>query len=441
MADSATTDVADRSTRRDLRGVASGLLSVVASGARLWWGHWPLLLTIALLGGAGRMAALWAAATVSEHSNTGGVALLVLAPLCSVAAIVGMLHVLRHAMPSLAAAGSVHAAPDVTTGRERRLVDVLASVMVPFLAVYASYGLLAEDTRRYLNTISTQEYYDSLASVATGGEGFDGDRMVFATGWVAVALVLLAMVLRWALARWDRRTVERRGRRSRGLAFAGAYVEVFWMVTLAAHLVLYKDRLWSWVESRRGVDMVIDWWLGFLDLLGPVAGPVDAVVDWALGVVSGIDGLVVVPVAWLTVGAIVYGHRVVPPARAPLRAPVLDRVPAPVRRWGGELVGQVVGDLRSRFTGLVGGLRLLAVAGLGPMLVFGLAFLAAARIEDGLGLLARAVLGPQDLSTWLAFSPHVLTVTRAIGLTVTMSLLAAAVDRVLSTPQSTTRVA
>ena len=47
MADSATTDVADRSTRRDLRGVASGLLSVVASGARLWWGHWPLLLTIA----------------------------------------------------------------------------------------------------------------------------------------------------------------------------------------------------------------------------------------------------------------------------------------------------------------------------------------------------------------------------------------------------------
>jgi hypothetical protein len=66
------------------------------------------------------------------------------------------------------------------------------------------------------------------------------------------------------------------------------------------------------------------------------------------------------------------------------------------------------------------------------MLIFGLAFLASARLEDGLNLLARHLIGPQELDTWLAFSPHVTTVARAIGLTVTLCLLAAAVDRVLA---------
>jgi hypothetical protein len=98
-----------------------------------------------------------------------------------------------------------------------------------------------------------------------------------------------------------------------------------------------------------------------------------------------------------------------------------------VRRVGGE----VLADLRERFTALTGGIRQLAIAGLAPMLIFGLAFLASARLEDALNLAGRRLLGPQELDTWLAFSPHVATVTRAIGLTVTICLLAAAVDRVL----------
>jgi hypothetical protein len=94
--------------------------------------------------------------------------------------------------------------------------------------------------------------------------------------------------------------------------------------------------------------------------------------------------------------------------------------------------GEVFGDVRERFAGLTGGLRQLAIAGLAPMLIFALAFLASARLEDALNMLARRLIGPQELDTWLAFSPHVDTVTRAVGLTVTMCLLAAAVDRVLS---------
>lgn len=425
MADSAGATAG--SARSGLWAGGADLVSVVSTAVRLWLGHWPILLTIALLGGAGRMAALWAAVELSGVSNTLGVAVLVFAPLCSITSIVLLLHVLRGSLPYLAAAGAVHAPVDPTTRRERQLIDMLASVLVPFLAVYASYGLLAEDSFRYRNSIAGKEFSENAAPLF-GANGIDIDRFVFATGWVAAAIVLGAIAVRWGLAR-----LEGRGRSAR-LGFVGAYVEVVWMMTLAAYLAASKDRAWAWVEGRRAIDIVLSWWLDLLDLVGPAARPLDAAVTWVGGLLGELDDIVVVPIAWLTVGAIVYGHKLAAgPARPPRggRASRFDRLPAPVRRWGGELVGQLVGDVRARFSGLVSGIRRLAVAGLGPMLVFALAFLASARIEDGLQLLVRVWLGPQQVDTWLAFSPHVDTVTRAIGLTITMCLLAAAVDRIL----------
>ncbi len=46
-------------------------------------------------------------------------------------------------------------------------------------------------------------------------------------------------------------------------------------------------------------------------------------------------------------------------------------------------------------------------------------------------------MGPQAASPWLAFTPHITTITRAVGLTVTVCLLAAAVERVLATGGAT----
>ena len=67
-----------------------------------------------------------------------------------------------------AAASAVHAPKDATSGRERSVVDVLASVLVPFLAVYASYGLLAEDRFRYQNAIFGREWGDALTTPMQG---------------------------------------------------------------------------------------------------------------------------------------------------------------------------------------------------------------------------------------------------------------------------------
>lgn len=407
-----------------LRALGADLVRVVADGGRLWLRHWPALLTIALLGGAVRMGAIWAASAVSEANSTLGFAVLVLGPLGSVAAIVLMLLVMRQSLPTLSAAAGLGAPVDPTTHRPRRVVDVLASVLVPFLAVYTSYGYLAEDRDRYENAIILGEQQQDIWSDTTAHAEFE--RALVATGWVVIAVIVVAVVLRWGLARLEGRV------RRTPLGFVGAYVEAFWLVVAAAGFAAYREDVWAWVESRRAIDIVIGWWESFLDVLGPVAGPVDAVADQLLQILSNLDDLVVVPLAWLAVGAVVYGRklearplRITPPRR-------LERVPGRVRLWVGKVLKPVGGDLRARFSGLVNGTRQLAVAGLGPMLVFGLAFLVALRLEDLLVLGVRALTGPQPLDTWLAFSPHVETVTRAVGLTVTAALLAAAVDRVLA---------
>ncbi len=406
-----------------LRALAADLVTVVADGGRLWLRHWPVLLTIALLGGAVRMGAIWAATAVSDTNSTLGFAVLVLGPLGSVAAIVLMLLAMRRSLPALAAASAAHAPVDPTTGRERRIVDMLASVLVPFLAVYASYGYLAEDRDRYENATVLAERSRDIWS-GTVRNNFD--RALVASGWVLVAIIVIAVVLRWGLARLEGRV------HATPLGFVGAYVEAFWLIVLAAAFASYREEIWAWVEGRRAIDIVIGWWESFLDLLGPVAGPVDAVADQVLQILTNLDDLVVVPLAWLAVGAVVFGRKL---QARPLRIKppkAVERVPGPVRLWVGKALKPVGGDLRARFSGLVNGTRQLAVAGLGPMLVFGLAFLVALRLEDLLVLGVRALTGPQPVRTWTAFSPHVETVTRAVGLTVTAALLAAAVDRVLA---------
>lgn len=415
----AATVAAARVRGLQLRTVARDLTAVVVNGGRLWLRHWPVLATLALLGGAARMGAIWAATSVSAVQPTLGFAVLVLGPLGSVAAIVLMLLAMRDSLPSLSAAARAQAAPDPRTGRPRRVVDVLASVLVPFLAVYASYGYLAEDRARYQNAVVARETVERDIFSAIGST----ERALVATGWMAVAVVVVAVVLRWALARLEGRLD------ARALGFLGGYVEAFWLVVLAAGFTAYRQDAWAWAESRRAISIVVGWWDSFLDVLGPVAGPVDAVAGFLLDVLGSLDDLVVVPLAWLAVGLVVFG-RALPVMR--LRGPrALARVPGPVRRWAGQALDPVLGDLRLRFSGLVNGIRQLALAGLGPMLVFGLAFLVAVRLEDVLALGVRAVAGPVPLNTWLAFSPHVETVTRAVGLTVTVALIAAAVDRVL----------
>lgn len=412
-----------------LRSAVADLFAVVGRAGRLLAGHWPVLLAILFAGEAGRYAALWAAVELSELSGTLGVLVLVLGPLAAVSALIAALYALRHSLPSLQASTDETAAAgeNPEPGRHASVVAVLGSVMIPFLAIYASYGYLSEDVFRFVNTAVTDELFNNPDLLLGTGE-VDGNRTSLATGWLAMALVAIAIVLRYGLGALAAR------RPMRWIPWVAAYVEVLWLVTLARMFAAHQEAAVAWVQDRAFSRAVVDGWQSLLAFTGPVGDAVDAGSRWLFDLLGDADALLVIPVAWLTVGAVVYGQQLREPER-PRRAAhrrrrggLAGRMHAPVRQVGNELTG----GLGERFGALTGGLRRLAVAGLAPMLLFALAFVVAQRLEYAVELLWRELLGPLPLGAYLAFSPHTGMVSHVVGTVAVVCLLGAAIDRVLA---------
>jgi hypothetical protein len=188
---------------RSVREFVLDAAGVLIGATRLLLRHWPVLVCLALAGMAFRGAALWAAVEVSDHVNWLGHGLVILAPLGFLVAMIAMLHLLRNDLPNVARVSSGTAPADATTGRERRLIDVATSMVVPFFAVYVSYGLLTEDVEHFVNEAGADEF-NQIDFYGTG-EGPDFSR-VFINAWYLVAgLVLAAWVLRFALGHAEKR--------------------------------------------------------------------------------------------------------------------------------------------------------------------------------------------------------------------------------------------
>ncbi|SED64998.1 hypothetical protein [Jiangella alba] len=408
-----------------LRAAAADLFAVLGRAGRLLARHWPVLLAILFAGEAGRYAALWAAVELSEFSGTLGVLVLVLGPLAAVSALIAALYALRHSLPSLQVSADAASGED---GRQHAsVVSVLGSVMIPFLAIYASYGYLSEDVFRFVNTAVADELFNNPDLLLGTGE-VDQNRTALATGWLAMALVAIAIVLRYGLGILAQR------RPMRWIPWVAAYVEVLWLVTLARMLASHQEAAFAWLEERAVTQAVADGWRSVVSFFGPVGDAVDTGSRWLLDLLGDADSLLVIPVAWLTVGAVVYGQQLREPERRRQashrrqRGGLAGRMHAPARQVGNELTG----GLGERFGALASGLRRLAVAGLAPMLLFALAFVIAQRLEYAVELIWRELLGPLPLGAYLAFVPHTGMVSHVVGTVAVVCLLGAAIDRVLA---------
>jgi hypothetical protein len=367
-----------------------------------------------------RGAALWVAVKVSDQVNWLGHGLVVLAPLGFLIAMIAMLHVLRHDLPNAARLSSSIAPADATTGHERRLIDVTTSMVVPFFAVYVSAGLLRQDVAQFINEAGADEA-NQIDFYGTG-TGPDFSR-VFINQWYLVAgLVLAAWVLRFALGRAEKRW------RFLGFAIAGALVEVYWSANAAGYIDGEKAAVEDWLQNRVVVARATDVYNTAVEQLGPLGSPVKTVTTWLWELLGSLDAVVILPLAWITVGAVVLGHKLAP---APsFEHPWLARakaVPKPVART----VADLADDVTSRFTAFFEGLRLMVRAGLVPMLLFGLASLLALRVPYLVSFVWRAAVGPVDSDTYVAWAPIEGAIGDALMLTVLAALLAAGVDRML----------
>lgn len=393
----------------------------MVNGLRLIARHWPVLLAIFLFGSAVRNGMLWAAVSLSKHHSTLAGFLLPFAPLATLTAIILMLRTVSPSLSHASFTGEGTATEGQSPGAKTYLA-LLASTLVPFLAVYAAQGYLKDDIRLFVNAATYDEIFGSAG--AFYGQSANTSRAVVASGTLLVGIVVVALVLRWLLDKFDL------PQRHFGWGLIAAYVEVFWLFLIARQITNYQDRVWDWVKDRRFVDWVEHRWADVIDLVGPIGHPLQSVMHGIGNLLTDADSILIIPIAWLTVGAVALGQQIGAPPREkrPSRwQPHLQRVPARVRQWSGEATS----GIRGRFTGLGDGVRLLVVGGLVPMMLFCLVFVVARKAGYFAAQLWRIVVGPQQRDYALAFSPYFDIFSTAVYSLLLVGLLGAAIDRII----------
>lgn len=400
-----------------IRGVLTDAVSVVLIGLRLALSHLPTLLAIYLTGAAVRNAVLWGAVELSDSHRTLAGFLLPLAPMATLTAIILMLRRVASGLTWATFGGGVD-----TTRRSGQYLGLLSSALIPFLTVYAAQGYLKEDLRQFVNEAAYDEIFGNAG--AFYGERGDTGRTIIADGTLLVGIIAVALVLRFLIGRL--------GLPARHVSWGvvAAYVEVIWMFLLASQFTRYQDRIWIWVTERRFVDWIDDRWDRLISLIGPLGRPAEALAEGLGNLLSDADAVLVIPIAWLTVGAVALGQKIETPAQQRRRFIAeerLKRVPTAVRRVSHEATA----DLRGRFSGLGNGVRLLAVGGLLPMLLFCLVFIVARQAGNLVIELWRLVVGPVGRDDALAFMPYLDVLSTGVYNILLVGLLAAAVDRVV----------
>jgi len=403
----------------ETRRALTDAVLVLADAARLLVRHLPALLTVFLLGLAARNGAMWAAVVLGREHVVLASLLVPLAPLAMVTALVVMLRI---------AGGAVTADPG-GEGSATRRVALLTSALIPFLTVYALTGDLEADRDKFINESYADEKFNgdfyTTAEIA--------DRSLATVVHWQLILIAVVLVIRFAIDVLD---LEERHPAWR---LVQVLVEVTWLTWLATLLTSQLRDVKGWLADRVLVARLEDAWGEVTAWFGPLTEPLRAVGDLVGELVEGVGGILVTPLAWLAVGAVVIAGGL--PAGRRLRldlpgrarglhgrvAPALSRWRSPRSRAGAKVL-ELAGR---RFEDLADGLRILVHAGLLPVLTFCLVLPLARLAEWGAALALRRLVGPRDLDTMVAFAPYLDIVTRAAYTLVVVVVVVAAVDRLL----------
>jgi hypothetical protein len=406
--------------RGPLWAAAVATFSVVGQGLRLFGRHWPTMLALALIGLASRRFIIDQAVKASDIHGLLGFLLLASAGIPLLLAMVVMLRALRPSLQFLGRHGLSSA--EATTGQPKgRLLTQVGSVLVPFIVIYASYGYFREDFSGYLYKIVEAEVFNNPDFLTDKFAPDVQSRFPLTIGIATLVMMAVAATLRWLVNR--RRTPAS----TFWLGLVAAYLEIIWLTTLIGVIGPLRSRAADWLDHRRLVHDVSSAVGGVVHRFGPLRPPTESAFGWLLDIIGAVTPVIVVPVAWLAVGAVVYG-RTTSPTPKHARAADNDAASASVGLW---LRDHTVSLVRGRFGNLIDGVRLLFRAGLRPMLLFCLAFVFAQTLSTWLWELERAAIGPHELmSFWVPLSVPLSIVNDAIGVCVLICLVAAAVDRV-----------
>ncbi|MGZ8804290.1 MAG: hypothetical protein ACXWZG_03185 [Microbacterium sp.] len=397
------------------------MIAVLRVAGQLLWRHWPALFALYLAGTLGRYVALEVAGFVGAYSAIGGALLFPLAILARLVALVAMLLVLRDGMVQL---GVLAPIPTGRTERRRVFVDALLAGILPFVAFYAAWGYLREDAAAYFSRL-LEVNTGLIAEEVLGGAERAGDAAVgeLSFGPITIAIILAAFAGRWLWKRY-------RARLPKPLAAIAVYLEVLWVYLSVTLIADALNLVTAWVQSRQAIMWLGDLreWVGAQ--LAPVAWAWDAV-EWLLGEVGGI---VLLPIAWLTIAGVIYGQAVAPQT-ARLGGAVVTRARARLDTLPSRLrarLRDVWSDLMSRFQPI--GRALLLMWRAGPVLIgsYILLFTVLLALDAALELGISRVIGPQELGGfWMVNAPLIFLLVPLMIEPLRVVLVAAAYDAVI----------
>ncbi|MFZ1381593.1 MAG: hypothetical protein WAS54_02250 [Scrofimicrobium sp.] len=398
----------------------------IRDAVRVLFQHWPALICLFLIGWIGRMGFLWISIIVSNWSPTVAVLILPLAPMSMLLAFILMLRVMTRTLPAF----SELASRDTATKRWTEDFTAAGQVMIPFLAVYASAGLLSQDVSVFLVDSATDEWLN------TAPEQIDFGRADYAPGWTIILFIVVALVLRKIIS------VKKLAQDSLAWAGFAAYLEVLWIITLAQAFASQISMIQDWVTSRRFVADIMSWVDSALATVREWSTAISAVLDAIGSTIGSLGAVVVVPVAWLATGAAVYGYQL---HSAAFRVPgheqaskQISRVPGPIRRAVSQVFEPIVTPIQSAFKAVLK----VAAAGVVPMILFCLTFLLATGLQPMVAFGARLLIGPSSPERIYALEPYVIMVERGVYFVIVLCLLAAAVSATVlaqreETPETT----
>lgn len=248
--------------------------------------YWPQLAACYLLGLLGRRAAIELAAWAGWDNDLWAALTMPLAGLARLGSYVAMFFVLRAGIPALAALPS----------RTARRVDVFATVIVPFFAIYLAWKMFAEDWIAYEERALTYRIGDAMTTPGTT----ELHPESLPVGTVTLVLIVAALVLRYVLSRF-------KDLMPRWMIAVRVYVDALWVFLglsfAASQDVTFFINPTGWLAQRR----IVVWFSETRAELFSHFRPLEVLWDTVTWTVGTVFGGATIPLLWLAVAAIVYG--------------------------------------------------------------------------------------------------------------------------------------
>lgn len=393
------------------------MFSILTLTARLVVARWPQLLALYLAGWLARYLLIELAAVFGAFSALAGLLVLPLAILARLGSFIAMFLVLRRAMPAFSDL-SERGDDDVTVDGGRlprgKVSAIFLASIVPFFAFYAVWQLFEEDTIHYAKTALEKVDYFSGKPISTA--------INLAVDPPTITIIIVAFVGRFLIKRFAKKL-------PRWTNLIAVYLESVWVYVTIFLIMDQTENVRAWIDSRAAIHLVTDLRATLTEFFGPL-GALWGGVEWVIGAAGG---LVLLPIAWLTLAGIVYGRALVQPKIAlqvgnrhlsQVRSR-LGVVPTVVR----DRAKDVSKDFIGRWTPLANAVVLIWRAGVLPMGIYVLAYTVLEAANLWLRLVGVQLIGPHHLNSWwMNFDDMLSFVVSVMVEPVRIALIAAAYD-------------